>query len=143
MAIKTIISREELSEIAASRYAEAERLFAEGHFAGAMFLGGSALECYLKLAICVTLRLDGLPGIFKIHDFEELFLYSGFDTELKADHVVKEAFDEVRQEWGKDGRATLLYGSPAEFDRERAEQFLQNLQDPKYGIIPWLKTRLS
>lgn len=143
MAIKTIISREKLSEIAASRFAEAERLFAEEHFAGAMFLGGSALECYLKLAICVTLRLDGLPSIFKIHDLQGLILYSGFDAELRADHAVKQAFDEVRQEWGKDGRATLLYGSPVEFDRERAEQFLQNLQNPKCGIIPWLKTRLS
>jgi len=143
MAIKTIISREELSEIAASRYAEAENLFAEGHFAGAMFLGGSSLECYLKLAICVTLRLDGLPGIFKIHDLEGLILCSGFDAELQADHAVKQAFNEVCQEWGKDGRVALLYGSPAEFDQDRAEQFLQNLHDPKCGIIPWLKTRLS
>ncbi|MGD2111113.1 MAG: HEPN domain-containing protein [Phycisphaerae bacterium] len=142
MGIETVIPRDELSEIAASRYAEAERLFAEGHFAGAMFLAGSSLECYLKLAICVTLRLDGLPKIFKIHDFEELFLYSGFDNELKADRVRKQAYDEVRQEWGKDGRATLLYASPEEFDRQRAEQFLRNLHDPECGVIPWLKTRL-
>jgi len=50
-----------------------------------MFLGGCALECLLKAAICATLKLDGLPAAFKTHDLEALLLYSGFRGELEGE----------------------------------------------------------
>jgi hypothetical protein len=138
-----VIPRTELRQVAEARLREADHLLDQGCFAGAMFLGGCALECFLKLAICTTLRLDGLPWVFKIHDLDVLILYTGFEAELREDASLRGAFDRVVDEWGSDGRATLLYGDPGEFDRQRAAQFLASLRDPQHGVITWLRSRLS
>ena len=138
-----IITRAKLREIAEARLTEAERLYEQEHYACAMFLGGCALECYLKLATCCTLRLDGLPSAFKTHMLEALILYSGFQQDLQGKSTLKAAFDQIVEEWGVDGRQNLLYGSPSQFDRERAARFLTNLRDPRNGVLSWLKNLLS
>jgi len=107
------ITKERLWEIAEARLREAQALLHRGECSGAMFLGGCALECFLKVAICETLRLDGLPGVFKLHHLEALILYSGFRSELEAASSIEESFRAVVQEWKPDGRQSLLYGLPS------------------------------
>jgi len=140
---KLVIPRDDLAQIAETRMLEADKLFELNLFAGSMFLGGSALECYLKLAICHTLKLDGLPGVFKTHNLEALILYTGFQRDLRSDSRIRDAFDYIVNQWGDDGRKELFYAAPTEFDRIRAEMFLSHLCDPQHGVIPWLKNRLS
>ena len=141
----TVIDREDLRELAEVRLGEAEALLVRGYFAGAMFLGGCALECYLKLAICQTLKLGGLPAIFKLHDLEALFLYSGFDSLLRSENsrAIKQSFDTILDGWKVDGRESLLYGDPTKRKEKDARRFLSAFRDPKIGVIPWLLTMTS
>jgi len=122
---------------------EAEHLLDRGLFAGAMFMGGCALECFLKLAICCTLKLDELPPVFKTHKLEDLILYTGFQKELRGSETLRESFDLIVDAWKPDGRSRLLYADPAGFDHDQAHQFLSQLRDPEHGVISWLKNRLS
>ena len=94
------------------------------------FLGGCALECCLKVAICVTLKLDGLPAAFKTHDLEALLLYSGFRADLEAQRDIQKSLSAVVEQWRPDGREKLLYGQPSKFDE-------------KTGVLPWLQSRTS
>lgn len=140
---KSLISRNELRAIAEVRMKEAEHLLERGLFAGAMFLGGCALECFLKLAICCTLKLDELPPVFKTHKLEDLILYTGLQKEMRGSAPLRDAFDLVVDAWKPDGRSTFLYSDPLGFDRKQASQFLSHLRDPEHGVITWLKNRLS
>lgn len=138
-----VIPRKQLREVAEARLKEAEHLFERGCYAGSMFLGGSALECFFKLAICCTLKLDGLPAVFKTHDLAALILYTGYASDLRGRAPLREAFDRAVDEWGDDGRSTLLYADASGFDRDRADQFLSNLRHGEHGVVTWLKSRLS
>lgn len=138
-----IIGRNDLLGIADARLREAEQLLDKRQYAGAMFIGGCALECYLKVAICMTLKLDGLPTAFKTHNLEALVLYSGFQRDLHEAVSIKKSFDEIVNEWGVDGRESLLYRPPSELDDEKAKRFLDNLLDTAVGVIPWLRKLIS
>jgi len=141
----TVIDREDLRELAGVRLRESEELLVQGYFAGAMFLGGCALECYLKLAVCGTLNLSGLPAIFKLHDLEALLLYSGFDLLLRGENskAIKQSFDTILDGWKVDGRESLLYSNPTRRNEKEAKRFLAALRDPKIGVIPWLLRMMS
>ena len=144
---KFIIKRSELEELAKARLAEAESLFERNQYAGSMFLGGCSLECFLKVGICMALRLEGLPSTpgsaFKIHDFEALLLYSGFRAELEEAHDTQRSFVHILDEWKPDGRASLLYGAPSNFDEARSRRFFTCLTDQEIGVIPRLRSRIS
>ena len=135
--------RDDLAEIADARLREAELLHERGEYAGAMFLGGCALECCLKVAICVTLKLDGLPAAFKTHDLEALLLYSGFRADLEAQRDIQKSLSAVVEQWRPDGREKLLYGQPSKFDEKTSRHFFQCLNDKKTGVLPWLQSRTS
>ena len=138
-----IIGRKELAHIAEARLQESRALHAKGHHMGSMFLGGCSLECYLKLAICHTLKLEGLPGAFKTHNLEALILYSGFQHNLHENLPVKRSFDQIVREWGGDGREKLLYRAPEALGKSKAETFTAALWDTNTGVIPWLRNLMS
>ncbi len=140
-----VIMRDDLRQIADARLIEYQELLEAQQFAGAMFLGGCALECDLKLAVCLTLKLDGLPTAFKTHDLEALLLYSGYDSLLRNQEngVLKQSFDIILDAWKPDGRETLLYGDPAKRTEKAAKSFMDALRDPKIGVIPWLQEMMS
>ncbi len=140
---KLVIDRDVLRDIADARLRDARSLLDAGHHPGAMFSGGSALECYLKVAICVALNLEGLPPIFKIHDLGVLILYSGLERALSQEPPIKASFDAIVKEWEPDGRASLLYRLPSELSREAADRFMAQLSDENTGVIPWLLRMLS
>jgi len=138
-----VIDVDALGKIAEARMKEGRQLLEAGHFAGAMFLGGCSLECYLKVGICVTLKLEGLPEAFKTHDLEALLLYSGFRAEMEANPLVEHAFIRIVESWKPDGRSAFLYADPAGTDKEMAEHFFKNLFDPEIGVVSWLISRIS
>ena len=138
-----IIRKEDLLEIGAARLRESELMLSDGQHAGSMFLGGCSLECYLKAAVCVTLKLDGLPAAFKTHDLEVLILYSGFQRDLQEEPPVKRSFDDIVAAWGMDGRKSLLYAAPSSVSVEKAKRFHLCLTGMEVGVIPWLRRHLS
>jgi hypothetical protein len=140
---RLVISRDALLGIAEARALEAQDLIVRKRFSGAIFLGGCALECFLKAAVCTTLKLDGLPEVFKTHDLEALLLYSGLRSDLEARPAVQESFARIVEAWGYDGRDKLLYAEPGAFSKERAKRFMDHLTGKETGVIPWLQSRTS
>jgi hypothetical protein len=140
---KYVITLQELDELADQRRAEANLLLQSEHYSGSMFLGGCSLECLLKAAVCATLRLEGLPVVFKTHDLEALLLYSSFRSELEQEHAIRKSFVGILDEWKSDGREELLYGRPSLLDEHRSKRFFACLNDDETGVFPWLRSRIS
>ena len=138
-----IISRDALQEIGDTRLSEAEALFQASHYAGTVYLGGYAVECYLKLAVCVTLGWPDLLGTFKVHDLEGLLLYSGFDKDLRADSGVYDSFAKIATIWKVEGSDSVRYRRAVEFDEPTAKRFLQYVSDPTAGVLPWFRRVIS
>ena len=140
---QAIISVETLREVAEARLAEAQTLLGAGHYGAAIYLGGYAFECYLKVAVCFSLAWDALLGTFKVHDLDGLLMYSGFYSALRADENVFESFAKASAMWSLEGNASVRYRRPAEFDQATAKRFLEYVCDPQTGVVPWLRKRVS
>ncbi len=138
-----IIERDVLREVGDARLREAQALLQAKCSAGAVYLGGYAAECYLKLAICVTLDWDALRGMFKTHDLEGLLLYSGLFARLRANPTVQESFAKIVEMWVVEGENSTRYRKPSEFDEANAILFLHYVNDPEKGVVPWLRRMIS
>ncbi len=145
---KTIISQAELIELGNERLAEAEALRLGAKFAGAVYLAGYAVECYLKAAICKTLDLSGLPIVFMTHDLDVLLFHSGLDNTLRADTVLAGSFTHIVGIWSverreeRQGGKTIMkesvrYRKPSDFDDATAKSFLTAVA----GVVKWLRTK--
>ena len=138
-----VIDREVLWEVGDARLEEAKILLESKHYAGSVYLGGYAVECYLKVAICKTLGWDALRGMFKTHDLEGLMLYSGFHASYQGNSRIRESFAKVLELWSAEGFGNVRYRRPTEVDQETAEMFLKCVDDPEVGIVSWLKRTIS
>ena len=143
LSTRSIISREVLREVGDARLAEAEVLLRAGRYAGSIYLAGYAVECYLKVAVCVTLRWDALLETFKVHDLEGLLLHSGFDGDLRATDAVHDNFVKITAIWKFEGHDSIRYRRPREFDKPSATAFLHYVCDPTTGVVPWLRRAIS
>ena len=138
-----IIRRDDLREVAESRLAEADHLAQRGYYAACVYLAGYAVECYLKYAICQRLDWDALLGAFKVHDLEGLLLYIGLDKELRGNADVSANFRRVCSLWSIDAADSVRYRRPSGFTSEGAKKFLSYINDPKNGVVVWLRNRTS
>lgn len=143
LSTKSIISREALREIGEVRLEESKALLDAGFYAGSICLGGYSVECYLKVAVCVTLGWNELFAAFKVHDLEGLLLYSGFNARLRADADVADSFAKIRTLWKIEGDDDVRYRRPVEFDEPIAKRFLQYVSDPTMGVVSWLRKMTS
>lgn len=82
---------------------DAECLLAEGHIAGAYYLGGYAVELALKVVVCKKLNIeifdkDVVPGhiakAFMIHDLSDLIILSGLSDDLQKTRADNDSFSE-------------------------------------------------
>ena len=139
LSAKTSIDKHLLIELAESRLNESRAL--QKQFAAAsIYLGGYAVECYLKAAICKTLDLDELPNTFKSHDLEVLLMHSGLRRRLFRVQAVQDSFGKIVGEWNLEGADdSIRYRSPSAYLPPDAEAFHGLLIDETRGVIPWLK----
>ena len=81
-----MIARNELRKIARTRLKEAEVLYQNKKYDGAIYLCGYAIEAVLKARICRTLKWTGFPQSrsefqsyqsFRTHDLDILLNLSG------------------------------------------------------------------
>ena len=90
-----------LQELARSRLAESVALFEAGHFSGAYYLGGYAIELALKACIAASFQPDTIPDrgfVERIytHDLRKLVELAG----LEVDRLAKVAADNTfAQNW--------------------------------------------
>lgn len=136
---KTIIERELLLAIADGRLEDAGVLFRAGRYSAAVYLGGHAVECYLKAAICRKLDLDELPEVFAIHDLELLLLFSGLTRHIVSEGAVHRAFQQLQGVWKLGLRENVRYDDPSKYNQYDAESFLNWVNE----VVKWVKPKTS
>jgi len=92
-----MLSRDELLKIKKARLRDAEVLYRNRRYDGAIYLCGYAVEIALKARICKTLEWNsGFPetkkefegcNSFKTHDLEALLHLSGIETKIKSNYL--------------------------------------------------------
>jgi HEPN domain-containing protein len=84
----------ELKDLAILRLEEARKLFADGYYDGACYLGGYCIELALKAAICTLLNLVDYPPsgdiskAFRTHKLEDLITLAGLKVALAQQQAV-------------------------------------------------------
>lgn len=139
LSTKRLIDRVTLEEIGQERLAEATVLVDAEHYAGAIYLAGYAVECYLKAAICAALRWSELRTTFAVHDLEALLDYTGLEPELRQAKAVRERFNKIQGMW-REGR--IRYQRPGGVSKVNAEEFLSWVGDDAVGVVPWVKKQI-
>ncbi|MBT9099504.1 hypothetical protein KFZ76_17555 [Methylovulum psychrotolerans] len=90
-----MITLNDLETIAEARLLDAEALIVAGRYDGAIYIGGYAIELWLKARICKTLKWAGFPSSskefgnyrsFKVHNLDVLLHLSGMENEIKQNH---------------------------------------------------------
>ncbi len=139
---KPLIKRQVLEELAAVRLNEAKKLLSAGCYAGAIYLGGYAVECYLKVAICAALDWDELRTTFQTHNLEELLVHSGLERKMQSSPPVRDSFTKIRGLWTMEGNQAIRYRNPSEFKEDDALDFLRWVENSEYGVVSWVKQQI-
>jgi len=136
-----------LAEVAETRLGEAKALLAASYWVGAVYLGGFAVECYLKAAICRTHEYEDLPKECRTHNLVLLLTASGLEETLNKSGFedILESFKKVVSYWNVQGDEHIRYAAPStsKIKRETARQFLRFVDDAKIGVVPWLRRMMS
>jgi HEPN domain-containing protein len=91
-----MIDRNELRKIARARLNDAEVLYRNKRYDGAVYICGYALEVVLKQRICKSLKWKEFPETrsdfksrqsFKTHDLDVLLLLSGIEEKIKDKYL--------------------------------------------------------
>lgn len=119
---------------------EAKELVNAGHFSGAYYLGGYALECALKACIAKSTALYDFPDkqrAFEAYDHspERLCKAAGLSKQIEIDAKANRTFAtywEVCKAWSEASRYET-------HSSERAQDLLRALQDTTDGVLPWIR----
>ena len=137
-----VIERKPLETLATSRLKESQALRKARCYAGAVYLQGCAVECYLKAVICKTLDSDNLPATFMTHDLDLLLLHSGLARRIRSVPRVHESFGKILKVWTMEGKNAIRYRSPQDFKENDARDFSRWVSHRSEGVVPWLKKQI-
>lgn len=109
-----VLSARHLQDLADSRAAEALALLQLGHFSGAYYLAGYALECGLKALIASEFEAGVIPDkklVQQIHTHKliELLKLAGIDGEVH--------------------------------DENTAKRLISAICDPEHGVFQWIRSK--
>lgn len=136
------MNRTDLQTLADIRVGEAKALLDLGHWSGAYYLAGYAVECALKACIAKLTRADDFPdkGFASkcyTHVIEELVDLAGLrpqrDADVKASAARFANWNTARG-WSEASR----YTQKSEAD---ARALYVAVTDPADGVLPWIKVR--
>jgi HEPN domain-containing protein len=134
------VNRNDFRALARIRLREAEALLAAGHYSGAYYLAGYAVECALKACIARKTKAGDFPDRKLVnesytHDIERLVVAAG----LKEDRDDLVGRDErfrlywgVASRWSPDSRYEVIA-------RERAVALYTAVADQRHGVLRWLR----
>ena len=140
---KAIIKEDLLRRLAESRLREANALYSSGHYQGAIYLAGYAVECWLKVAICRAMDWDELYDTFKQHDLMFLLRHSGLVRRINDAPKVNSNFSQIMGIWFWDSKIELRYRDPDSYSADQAKDFLRWVADKTEGVVPWLSKQVS
>jgi hypothetical protein len=146
-------TKEDIIQLASYKIFSAEILLKHDVPNEAFYIGGYALELYLKLMICKTLDISDLFDFdnhsskylssksdrkaslfkqFKVHDYEQLILLSGLFTQFKNQLSNNQEFNSdwsIVSKWNENSRYIVTQSM------EDTEIFIQSIKN----IIKWLQ----
>ncbi len=140
---KAIVQKDVLRRLAESRLQEANALYEAGHYHGAIYLAGYAVECWLKVAICDTLDWDELYDTFRQHDLMFLLRHSGLVRRIIEVPEVNSNFNRIIEVWFWEHSVELRYRDPDSYSADQAKDFLHWVEDKTEGAVPWLSRQVS
>ncbi|MBC8232851.1 HEPN domain-containing protein, partial [bacterium] len=98
---------------------DARFLLKHGRWHSTVYLGGYAVECKLKAAVCEYLGVEVLPESFRTHDIRFLIRSAGLAEAVNSDKVIQARFRRIDSMW----RTEIRYaGKP--YGKQAAENFL-------------------
>jgi HEPN domain-containing protein len=135
------VNRSDFQQLADVRIAEAKTLFAQGHFSGAYYLAGYAVECALKACIAKLTNQHDFPdkdaAKCYTHVIENLVALAQVQNERKVD---SDADPDLGANWltVKDWTEQSRYAQSGQGD---AQRLLDAITDAAHGVLPWIKQR--
>lgn len=139
---KPLITRAVLEKLGDARLQDAEVLCERARYAASIYLGGYAVECWLKVAICSRLSWSELYETFKSHDLFALFLHTGLKPEIAGDPNVEQSFKNIVGVWKMDASESIRYNDPDSSTETAAREFLEWVRNDNTGVVPWVKRQI-
>ena len=121
------------SAVAEVRLNDAKALLEMRRYAGAIYLGGYAIECLLKWAVTCRQGIVYLPATLEIHNWDKLLQEAGLGPFLQAAPEVQAIFSELSDRWAPE----LRYLSRP-VSRNEAETLYGNLAD----VYNWIREQV-
>ena len=136
-----IQTRVEFQKLAAMRLAEAKVLLVEGHWSGAYYLAGYAVECALKACIAKWMQAEVFPDKeFAIkcytHSIEQLIVLAKLGPLFDAATAADSAFSDNRgvvKDWSEKKRYHII-------NEAEARELISAIEDGAHGVLSWLKS---
>jgi HEPN domain-containing protein len=139
-----MVTRTQLQALSRMKLREAEALFAAGFFDGCAYLCRYIVELALKARICATLGLEEYPDkgsrlrdAFRTHDFDDLKLLAGIESELSANRPALLNNWSIATRW----KPELRYEPLGSYDQAQAERILDAIRAKPDGVLEWLSSR--
>jgi len=136
------MNREGFKQIANSRIEEARTLLTNGHYSGAYYLAGYALECSVKACLAKQISEHNIPEKKFINDIytHDLRKLIKFDEELNEsfESLERRSDSEFTINWAivKDWSEQSRYKM---YDRNQAEELINAILSENGGILPWVQ----
>jgi HEPN domain-containing protein len=135
------VNRQDFHELSELRLAEAKALLDSGHYDGAYYLAGYAIECALKACIAKQTRQFDFPPDRQFlqdvytHDLDRLVHGAGLDRALRMEVARNTQFGLA---WitVKDWKETSRYERKTQ---RQAENLYNAISNPVNGVLIWLQ----
>lgn len=134
------MNRKELQDLSTIRLREAKALLGLGHYDGAYYLAGYAVECALKACIAKLTKRYEFPDKKRVdssysHSLRDLLRVAGLndvlDQAVTSSQDFRKKWDTV-QSWSEQSRYRR-HGPDA------AQELLDAITDRRSGVIRWIK----
>ena len=136
------MDRYDLQDIARIRLKEARSLLKNGHYHGAYYLAGYAVECALKACIAKNSEQYALPPKVKIvqqiysHNFEQLLTVAGLSETFKKDRDNNNDLEinwAIIQLWNPEKRYEKS------ITKREAKDIYSAISNRQNGILRWIR----
>jgi HEPN domain-containing protein len=134
------MKKADFEELSSVRLEEALALLDDGHWDGAYYLAGYAVECALKACICNQAGAHDFPPkdtnkTHYTHNLVELIRTAGLQDSLatlvRQDADFSDNWNTVRQ-WGEQSRYNR-------WSETHARSLLVAITEPLHGVLAWVK----
>ena len=134
------MNRLDFQRLAKLRITDGRVLLSAGHFAGAYYLVGYAVESALKACIAKLIQPNTIPdkafiNAIYVHKLDSLLGTAGlrpvFDADAKADPELA-AYWAIANNWSEESRYAF-------WDPFAAASMIQAVHEPNHGVFQWVK----